>query len=451
MADLPDFPPIFRETVASIRARLDADVNAGVAPTSPDFVDTTEGGVYSDLAQAFALECSRLWDALASDTIAAIFPAYSWGTYLDQHGALIGVARKDASKATGEVTFSGTNGTLVPTGTVVAVLQSDPDADAVEFRTTASGTIASGTLTVAVEAAEAGATGNAAASTVTVLLSPVSGVSAVTNALPITGGADVETDEDYRTRVTAAYLAPQGAGTVADYERWALEYPGVGFATAEPLWGGAGTVRVIVTDAANDPVSQTVIDGLQAVLDPPAASTLLNGTQSVAGATITVDSTTGFRAGPDKIVVGGSQVISYTGLTGTTFTGCTGGSGTVTDNTPVTQGGQGAGRAPIGAIVTVATPAGLTITVAATITYETGYSATGTSGTVAIGDAIKAAITAYIDGLKPGGDVIRNHVIAAIFSVVGVLDVTALTLNGSATNAAVAATQVAATGTITLS
>ena len=50
-------------------------------------------------------------------------------------------------------------------------------------------------------------------------------------------------------------------------------------------------------------------------------STLLNGSLSNIATTITVDSTTGFKtSGEIKI---GTEIISYTGVTGTTFTGCT--------------------------------------------------------------------------------------------------------------------------------
>jgi hypothetical protein len=37
---------------------------------------------------------------------------------------------------------------------------------------------------------------------------------------------------------------------------------------------------------------------------------------------------------------GGSQLIAYTGKTATTFTGCTGGTGTVTDGSTITSATQ---------------------------------------------------------------------------------------------------------------
>lgn len=71
------------------------------------------------------------------------------------------------------------------------------------------------------------------------------------------------------------------------------------------------------------------------------AQTLINGAiGSLPAATITVDSTTGFDpSGAITIGEGGTaQVVTYTGVTATTFTGATGGTGAVADNTFVGQG-----------------------------------------------------------------------------------------------------------------
>jgi uncharacterized phage protein gp47/JayE len=383
VADLLDFLPIFQETIASIRARLDADVNAGLDPNDTAFLDTTEGGIYFDLTQTAALEIERLWDALSTEIPAAMFPAFAWGTYLDEHGITVNLVRKDQVKATGIVTFTGTVGTLIATGTQVATAQTDPDADPITFVTTASATIpAGGFVDVPVEAVLAGTISNVASGAVSVLLSPVAGIASLANAAATAGGADVESDASFRERILLEYGQPHGAGTAADYKRWAIAYAPVGFATVEPLWNGAGTVRVVVTDQSNNPVSTPVVNGLQALLDP----------------------------------------------------------------TP----GAGAGLAPIGAIVTVATPTLVTINVSATVTLLSGYTFDGAGGTVAVRTAIQDAIKAYINRLAPGDDVIREHVVSQFFTVEGVYDVSNVLLNGSATNVAISALQIARTGSVTL-
>lgn len=299
MADFADFLPIFQETIASIRARLDADVNAGLDPNDPAFLDTTEGGIYHDLSQTLALEIERQWDALSTEVPAAMFPAYAWGPYLDEHGVTINLPRKDQVKATGEVTFTGTNGTLIATGTQVATVQTDPDADPVVFATTESATIAGGTAVLAVEALVAGSAGNVGAGTVTTLASPLDGIASLTNASAMSGGADVESDDLYRERILLEYVAARGAGTQADYVRWALSYPPIGRVVVEAIWAGAGTVRVIVTDQAGAPVSGTVVTGLQNLLDPVAGQGL--GLAPI-GATVTVATVTAVTVDVDAIV-----------------------------------------------------------------------------------------------------------------------------------------------------
>ena len=246
-----------------------ADANAGLGPDDPAFLDTTPGGFLWDLSGASVLEIERLWDAVGTEMIAACFPAYAWGTYLDEHALTLGMVRKDAVRAVGEVTFVGTVGTLIAVGTEVSTLQTTPEGEPISFETTEAGTLpAGGTLTLDVQAAEAGTEGNVAAGTIALLQSPLDGISSVTNAQPTLGGADIESDERLRDRVLLAYSGSQGSGTITDYMAWSLAYPGVGFVTVTPQATGAGTVGVVITDANNRPVPAATVNGLQAQLDP---------------------------------------------------------------------------------------------------------------------------------------------------------------------------------------
>jgi len=455
LASLLDFLPLFRETALTIRGRIDADANAGVDPTSDDYIDTTEGGFYWDLTQVVVLEVERLMDMLATEVPAAAFPQYAWGDYLDDHGETIGVARKNAAKASGEATFTGTDDTIIPVGTRVGNPQTAPDEDPVEFVTMVGAIISGGVVTVGIEADAPGSRFNVAIGTITELLNAPAGVTSVTNTAATSGGTDVEPDDVYRDRILLELSSPQGAGNAADYERWALVYAGIGFCTVEPLWDGPGTVRLMITDPANVPVSGSVTSGLKTQLDPASATSQLDGAVTLPEATITVDSTAGFRAAtgpsPQKIFVG-DQPVTYEGSTATTFTDCTGGTGVIADNTAVTQSGEGLGLAPIGANVWVATPSVLTITVDADVRYDTGYSDGSVVGTVNVAPEIEAAITSYIKKLGPGGDVIHTKVVAAIVDVQGVEDVSLATvlLDGAASNISVDGDRVPTAGTITL-
>lgn len=144
-----------------------------------------------------------------------------------------------------------------------------------------------GAVVLPVQATEEGVAGNVGIGAITVLSTPIPGVS-VTNAAPTTGGTEPETDDALRERVLNAFIG-QGAGNRQDYERWARAWEGVGRATVIPLWDGPGTVKVIVTTIDGDPVSSETVAGLQADLD--AVAGLGEGTAPI-GAHVTVTTAT---------------------------------------------------------------------------------------------------------------------------------------------------------------
>lgn len=383
MAELLDFLPLFTEDAVSIRARLDADVNAGIDPDNPSFVDTTEGGMYYDTTQPVVLEMERLWDLLATVYPASAFIAFAWGQYLDYHGQTLNVDRHAAVAATGTVTFTGTVGALIATNTQLSTLQTDADTAPPVFETTADATIpGGGTVDAPVVAAIAGSAGNVPPGTVVVLSSPNPGVTALTNAASISGGDEVETDDAYRVRLLLAWASPKGGGNQADYQRWGLDEPGVGHVTVQPNWDGAGTVRLVITDKENNPSSGTVVDSLQARLDP--------------------------------------------------------------------DPGEGLGQAPVGAVVTVATPTQVPVDVSATVTFSSGFNLDGSGGAIASEDALDEALAAYINTLDPGATVYYKHVQARFFSVPGVLDVSSLLLNGGSSNVSISGLEVAQMGSVAL-
>jgi uncharacterized phage protein gp47/JayE len=469
MADLDQFIPLRVETMDDIRARLDADVNAGIDPEDAAFIDTTPGGEYFDVTQAIALEIERLWDFAANDVPAAMFLETAWGDYLDAHGATITEPRKEANPAAGYLVFTGDDGTLIPTGTEVSTVQTDPDADPVSFVTIESGTISGGTLTLAasqeMDPTIGGAVGNVPSGSVTLLLSGLDGISAVTNPEAMTDGTDIESDEQYRERLELENSAAQGAGSQADYQRWALANPGVGNVRVGPQWNGVNTVRLEITDVDNMPTTTALRDELQAEIDPFAASTTLNGGITLPTGTIAVHDLTGFAASGRVYI--NDQLVSYTGKSASTgagnLTGCTGGTGAQSDGSAVVQSGMGDGLAPVGTMVTVGTPSVLTIDIGATIALDDGYSLDGSGGTIAVESQIDEVLDEYINGLPPGGEnppgvespvgsgtVLLNRVRARIHSVPGVYDVSGLTLNGSGANVTVGATQIPKVGTVSL-
>lgn len=160
---------------------------------------------------------------------------------LDRHATFwLTQPRKPATPAQGNITITGTNGTIVPAGTVWI------RSDGIEYTTDAEVTIATGTATAAITAVEAAAEGNAIAGTTLTIASPIAGING--NAPVATGGltqgADVETDDELRVRVLARPKQPPHGGAKFDYVDWALEVSGVTRAWSYPLEQGDGTVTV---------------------------------------------------------------------------------------------------------------------------------------------------------------------------------------------------------------
>src|SRR5699024_6386692 len=98
-----------------------------------------------------------------------------------------GVPRRQAARATGSVTFTGTDGEVIVTGTRLRD-------DGQLYETTEEGTIASGAALVSVAAVDVGADSNRAPATELQAVSPIPGVmsTAVVDNDGLRGGADLE-------------------------------------------------------------------------------------------------------------------------------------------------------------------------------------------------------------------------------------------------------------------
>lgn len=292
----------------------------------------------------------------------------------------------------------------------------------------------SGTYLAPVRAQEPGEAGNVAANAVTVIESPVEGLTGAVNTTFLGGGTDEETDEALAERVLQAFQN-LGAANVAQYTSWASNFAGVGRVSVIPEFAGPGTVLVVAMTASGDPVSQVTLDGLQTLLDPPAVTTTLTDAAGNPDTDVHVGSTAGFR--PSGMIRVGSRPVSYTLKTGTHFQGVSGWDPAEPDFpslTPVTQS-AGAGLAPISHMVVVKTATALDVDVAATIEPEAGYSLDGASGTIPLRAKITEALEGYINSVLPGGEIVRSQVISTVAHVAGVHDVnTTLTLNGGTAN-----------------
>ena len=208
-------------------------------------------------------------------------------------------------------------------------------------------------------------------------------------------GDDVETDDEYRDHILTNMTDRPFGGNVAAYREAILALDGVGAVQVYPTWKGGGTVKCSILGADFAPASPTLVDEVQEYIDPT-----------------------------------------------------------------VNQG-QGLGLAPIGAVATIVAPTTVTINVAATLTLQSGYN------TGQVQAAIESALEAYLLSVRQewstnisstsvayAANIYVAQVIAAIISVVGVVNATGVTLNGAAEDIALTETgtvqQVPVLGEVTL-
>ena len=223
-----------RPTLDSLRRQIEADIAANLPQIDNLLPGTPLWAIQRALAGAVHIMHGRI-DYAADQTNVL----YAEDEYLDQWGVHWGITRKQATLAAGTATVEGTNGATIPTGTELRTTESG-----LLYRTTASATVASGTATLALEAAEYGEAGNLAAGVSLGLVSPVAGVASRATVVTLDGGADIEGNTAYRARILARiHQAPHG-GSAQDYVTWALEVPGVTRAWVYPNEAGPGTVVV---------------------------------------------------------------------------------------------------------------------------------------------------------------------------------------------------------------
>ena len=169
--------------------------------------------------------------------------------WLDRHGQIWLVnsdgskGRKQATFAAGEVTFTGTDGAIVPVGTQLK----GPTAG---YETTAQITIGSGPSAAPSRALDPGIIGNLDAGTVLQIAGVTpTGVDGQATVLEMDGGVDTENDDDLRARILHRIQNPPMGGAEADYVTWALAVPGVTRAWAAPEQGpGTITVRFLMDE-----------------------------------------------------------------------------------------------------------------------------------------------------------------------------------------------------------
>lgn len=306
---------------------------------------------------------------------------------------LITTSRGIVRKAATPAVRQGTFNMAIPVGSVFKTLNGT---DSVNF---ISGNLISSSPNYVYEMTceTAGIIGNSYTGAI-LPVTAISGLTLATIGTIITVGTDEETDAALRARYAESFEIAGFGGNISSYRNTILSLSGVGAVQVYPAYNGGGTVLCSILDDNYEPAQQALIDAVQDYICPP------------------VNAPSSF----------------------------------------------GYGMAPIGAEVTITTATALTLDIACTIQWESGH---GGADDI---EAVENAIDAYIKlAGQTWGDAVTGYsitytvtvylarIISAILSVEGVVNVSGVTINGSAADVSCTETsalqQIPILGTVTIS
>ncbi len=243
------------------------DIQKRMMDNLPEDISDMEGDFPYDFTKPTAIELSQVLNDDFIRVLMICWPEYAWDEWLDLHGAMAGLTRHAAITATGSIEVVAEGGTVIPAGEIFSVPETD-SADEIEFETTEEVEFVGDedtevTMTIPIQAVEAGANGNVIAGSITAMDDEYDGIVSVTNPTATSGGIDEESDDDFYDRIKAANESGNSfVGNDTDFINWAKAVDGVGDCIVEAAWNGPGTIRLIIVDANGDPASQDILDAV---------------------------------------------------------------------------------------------------------------------------------------------------------------------------------------------
>ena len=227
------------KTAAEVLTELEVAVRGELG----DDVDVSAESVFGPVLAACAVKFGELWE-LAGAIYAARTPWGAAGEALDAAAGLSpGLERRDATKGTVTLSVTLNNGVTIPAGSRAHV-DGEPANAWVTTESVTNSTGSPTTLTVEAEALDAGRT-RANATTITVIATPVSGWTSVTNLADATPGEEIELDAAFRLR-REQNLQRAGSSPLEAIVAQVLEVEGV---TQCVAWENTS----LVTDTAGRP------------------------------------------------------------------------------------------------------------------------------------------------------------------------------------------------------
>ena len=169
-------------------------------------INLTERSPLGLFLRVTAWSIGIVWQVV-EDVYNSAFVDTAEGHNLDRVALYIGITRRSAVRATGTITFTGDNNTVIEEGFLAET------EDGIQFTTTEEVTIVTGTAEAEIKAVEPGTTGNVPAGTITEIVNPIEGLDSITNAVGTEGGRNKETDAELRERYILS-VSKGGASTI---------------------------------------------------------------------------------------------------------------------------------------------------------------------------------------------------------------------------------------------
>lgn len=280
-----------------------AQILANALERVPNTVDKREGSiVYDALAPACYVLAQCYIDL--NNILQTQFVETSYGEYLDRLTSQFGVEREQETKAIKKGEFEDENGNAfnVTVGDRFSTMTSETPLVYVVHSKIADGQFK-------LECETAGSIGNDYTGPL-IPISYINGLATATLTDNITLGQDTESDDDLKARYVSAMNQKPFAGNFEAYKELALGISGIGNVQIYPLWDGGGTVLLSLVNDNNEPISSSIQNEIQNMIDPQDHSASGIGLAPI-GHSVTVTTATEHTINITAVVFAEGNIANY--------------------------------------------------------------------------------------------------------------------------------------------